>query len=297
LNFGYCNRFELKISDLVPGSSGIAYGAELEVCYFNYQPPYLTIDTLLPVQQACIGDSVALECAVTNHTGVDRIAYNWLKNGIPITDTVYFKISLPYYDTLRLTIPSVASGDAGSYQLIQLGCRNKDTTNAVSLQIAPLPTTPTLSLVGDTLFSSTIANNIWSLNGNVLTGLTGRYILIQDTGTYSVIHVQNGCESMPASLSITGFNDELKNRLNIRVYPNPFKNEISIDFDPESFSTNRQFLTAELTDHTGRTLPIHQAIRQEGRLVLQVDDLSSGLYFLILRDGIGQSVYKLVHQE
>ncbi len=292
-----CNRHELKITDLVPGSSGIAFGAELEVCYINSQPPFLTIDTLLPVQQVCIGDSVSLECAVTNHTGVDRLAYNWLKNGNPITDTVYFKLSLPYYDTIRLTIPSVASGDAGSYQLIQLGCNNKDTSNAVSLQIAPLPATPTLSLVGDTLFSSTIANNIWSLNGNVLTGLTGRYILIQDTGTYSVIHVQNGCESMPASLSITGFKDELKNRLNIRVYPNPFKNELFIDFDPESFSTNGQNLAAELTDHTGRTMPIRHATRQEGRLVLQVDDLSSGLYFLILRDGIGQSVYKLVHQE
>jgi hypothetical protein len=296
LNFGSCNRYELKISDLVTGSSGIAYGAELEVCHTDYQPPFLTIDTLLPIPQVCIGDSVTLECAITN-PGLDRVSYNWLKNGTPITDTVYFKIIVDNFDTLRLTIPNVASGDAGSYQLIQLGCRNKDTTNAVSLQIAPLPTTPTLSLVGDTLFSSTIANNIWSLNGNVLTGLTGRYILIQDTGTYSVIHVQNGCESMPASLSITGFNDELKNRLYIRVYPNPFKNEVFIDFDPESFSTNRQFLTAELTDHTGRTLPIHQTTRQEGSLTLQVDDLSSGLYFLILRDGFGQSVYKLVHHQ
>lgn len=81
----------------------------------------------------------------------------------------------------------------------------------------------------------------------------------------------------------------------ISVYPNPFVNKVSIKFMAQSAGIT----TLKLYNITGQEVWDKSISTQigENELVVQFDELSSGVYFLHLKNPNGESVYhKLIHQ-
>lgn len=295
--WGNCNRYEVKITDMVAGASGVIYGVEMEFCLFNPSPSQLVIDTLLPPLPACVGDTVELKCAVTHMSGFDRISYRWHKNGVPLKDTIEYGIFLPYYDTLSLTLPNVSVADAGVYRLMQLGCIQTDSSNEVNLQVVPKSPAPSLFLVGDTIFTSTSGNHIWFYNGNIITGSTGNFVIAQDTGVYSVMNQQNGCFSELSSLNITGIENESLNGISIKVFPNPFQGDLFLEFSNASTSVDFSKFNYYLSDLTGRKISAFRQDLSQSGLQMKFKDLSQGIYFLTVSSGNRLKVFKLVYQD
>jgi Secretion system C-terminal sorting domain len=73
----------------------------------------------------------------------------------------------------------------------------------------------------------------------------------------------------------------------VGVYPNPFKNEISVDA-----SSIEGTLNVELVDFSGKVLSVHQVTSE--LKVLSTSELAAGVYTLRLSNGSTTSVRRII---
>ncbi|REJ81296.1 MAG: T9SS C-terminal target domain-containing protein [Bacteroidetes bacterium] len=68
----------------------------------------------------------------------------------------------------------------------------------------------------------------------------------------------------------------------IKLYPNPASNSVSITF----YETSQEIITIQIVDYTGRIVKeeIHEAIRGYNTLNVSINNLSSGLYYVRIKD-------------
>ena len=142
----------------------------------------------------CSGERVSLPASVTGTVA----AYQWYKNGSPVTSQT----------AAVLSIPQAGTTDAGTYSLVVTGTCNSVTSTAFSLTVNALPsvtvTAPpstTLSCINPGLTLTATASTtalLWS------TGQTTATISVSQTGTYSVTATgANGCSAVSNNLPLT----------------------------------------------------------------------------------------------
>lgn len=111
-----------------------------------------------------------------------------------------------------------------------LGCSK--ISDSITYYITSRPSTP--AIIRDSLnnlSSSSITGNIWYYN-DVITGDTARVIKPKNQGYYSVKSSQNGCSS-DKSISYYYLTTNIDNFISydfINIFPNPFVNELRINF-------------------------------------------------------------------
>src|SRR5690606_15045345 len=115
--------------------------------------------------------------------------------------------------------------------------------------VHPNPATPTISINGNILTSSSTTGNQWYFNGNIISGATQQNYTAQQNGNYYVVVTNaNNCSAQSNSISITsvGISDLEKVGV-LSIYPNPTTTLLNIQF-----SDNQQDVQLEIYDISGR---------------------------------------------
>jgi len=154
-----------------------------------------------------------------------------------------------------------------------------------TLNVSPLiiyGTTPAPPIVtirgGDTLVSSHGSTYQWYLNGSPIAGATDSFYVEHQSGTYAVQITDStgGCTSISNGVTVSV--SELSGNGRISIYPNPVENELVIN---HSLIMNG---TISIYNVLGEKM-LEEKISIRGRTTLNLKQLASGVYFLIISTG------------
>jgi hypothetical protein len=211
---------------------------------------------------------VAGASQVTNTTAFKCPDVSFLWNG-----NVYTSPGI-YTDTL--------TNSFGCDSVIQL------TLNAISVDTSVTQNGATLTA------NVNVLNYQWlDCNNNFapIQGATSKTYTATANGSYAVIVQQSGCFDTSSCRTVTtvSLEDQLFEAA-VKVYPTITNGEVNIDF-----GTAYPLVQLELTDLSGRTLLTEQ-VKQVRRYQLDLTSLQSGVYQLLLSDGKGKMIVRLIRQ-
>ncbi len=218
-------------------------------------PPAIPVITANGATTFCDGDSVELTSSAAS-------GYFW--NNGATTQSIMVKSSDGYAVTI-----SNANGCSTTSSLID-----------VTVHSNPIP--PTIQQFNDSLKSSYATGNQWYLNGNIISGATGQYYVVTQSGIYTVkLTNGNGCSSS-ASLNFTLVGvAELTSDYSFTIYPNPATNELTFN------TTSRPCCATaavSIMNILGETLLSRSLSLGEGRgEAIDISKLSAGMYFLQMK--------------
>ena len=135
----------------------------------------------------------------------------------------------------------------------------------------------------------------WLRNGNTVENADLSTLKVASMGTYQVrVEDEIGCTNLSDSLFINFTqkilaNEPFTNSFGLKIYPNPTQNDLNITFE----SSQRDNFEATLYDITGKIM-VQKSVGSNINNTLNMQDFSSGVYFLRLTDGVKQSVRKIV---
>ena len=191
------------------------------------------------------------------------------------------------------TTPSITVTSAGNYTVTVTGNNGCSATSpATAVTVNSNPITPVISQNGLLLTSSSASGNQWYYNNTVITGAVYDTLTAVQNGSYTVIITDSNTCSSDTSNVITINNvgiKEIAATNSISIFPNPASDNLIIDFKPQSKNAGY-----EIYDVFGRVILKSQILNPQS--LIQVNELSEGLYMLRITDG--ESVYnkKLVKE-
>jgi hypothetical protein len=166
-----------------------------------------------------------------------------------------------------------------------LGCSKF--SDSVLIKSFPIPSAPTISRdTANNLVSSVSIRNSWFKDGTLITDTTQKF-KPTSPGSYTVKTTQNGCISVMSSPYYYLVTDiiRLNNGEFIKLAPNPFINQINLDFNVKGY-LRLNVDVFELT--TGNRVFSRQGL-QAGTPIL-LNDLSSGTYIIKITSNDGKFV-------
>jgi hypothetical protein len=152
------------------------------------------------------------------------------------------------------------------------------------ITVNPTPSTPVITLQGDTLISSANAGNQWYLDGVIIPGATGNEYKVVYAGSYTVVVTLNGCSSaisnsilvLPVSISDNTFTNSFE------VYPNPSNGIFEIKVE------TRQSLecSLEIFNNLGAAIWRQENLIIDRTSVTHIDlqNFPAGTYTMIVRN-------------
>lgn len=178
-----------------------------------------------------------------------------------------------------ITGKTIEVTDEGTFSLVVFkeNCSFFDT---VDIELLPAPETPIISANDDILTSSVQGVTYrWFFNGNVITGSQSQSHTAANSGVYNVeVFNNSGCGAISPDYSWFATSvSELKNAGEIKVYPVPARNTLTIDLPGTSGIEH-----ISLIDQTGKiifSLSARNGDIQE-QITRDVSTLSPGIYFL-----------------
>ncbi len=187
---------------------------------------------------------------------------------------------------------SAVAAPPGIQQVQLIGTSPSGCSDTLELQlnIHPQPAQPTITAIGNTLTSSPAGGYQWYLNAVAIPGANNRNLVITQNGSYRVLVTDSlGCTNQSADLVITGLAVGQNTLAQVRIFPNPFNESITLDL-PDA--TPVQYAVYDLQ---GRQLQAGNCkIVGENRIDMQ--SMYAGMYILRLQQK-GQIVfYKLVRE-
>jgi hypothetical protein len=172
-----------------------------------------------------------------------------------------------------------------------LGCSKF--SDSVLIKSFVIPSPPTISRdTANNLVSNVIMRNTWFKDGTQISDTTQKF-KPTSAGSYSVKTTQNGCISAMSSPYYYLVTDivRLNNGEYIKIAPNPFKNQINLDFNVKGyFKLNIEVF--ELT--TGNRVFSRQGLQAGTPIIL--NELSTGTYIVKITSNDGKIVqqYKML---
>ncbi|MCX6295488.1 MAG: T9SS type A sorting domain-containing protein, partial [Bacteroidetes bacterium] len=156
------------------------------------------------------------------------------------------------------------------------------------------PATPTISLAGLTLTSSSATGNQWYLNGVLIAGATGQTYTATVNGSYTVIVTTGGCASATSTaivISNVGI-DESVNPYLFGIYPNPNDGNFNVTFTSADKSTYK----LELFNALGQIIFKDDLVDFKGVYTkkLSVTDYGKGVYTITLTNSKNETVKKII---
>lgn len=208
----------------------------------------------------CFGDSLQLT------PGGDYAAYIWNTGKTESTLTV--KSAGTYF--VRVT---------DTY-----GCMGYSDTLTVT--ILPPPVKPVITREGDVLRTGMYPQYQWYRDGTLLDGATTDSLLLQKTGSYTVLVTgDNGCSNMsdPLVVSVLGIEPAYATDLDVLLYPNPAQDAVLLRTDLRRAG----ILRITLIDMLGRTARHMERAAGPGitRESIDLNGLAPGMYLLRLSAG------------
>ena len=191
-------------------------------------------------QQACAAGTALFAVASPNTTG-----YQWYHNGNPVSGAT----------SAQFPLSPVAASDSGFYYCeLTNGCGTGTHSDTVGLAVMPVPSLAAQS--GDTLVcqdasvwlsvtpeDTTAAYTYqWLENGTPIQGATSpayfRQAVLADSGHVFQCLVGNSCDTIASTPIVVGVEicsavDPQNLAQSVRVYPNPARQAVTLDFSPE----------------------------------------------------------------
>jgi hypothetical protein len=158
------------------------------------------------------------------------------------------------------------------------GCISTGTSVTINAQ--PKPATPVITLNGNILHSTAANGNQWYDQNGLINGATNQDFTVTSNGGYYVIVTISGCSSDPSNainVVLSGENESLENNKAIKVYPNPFSNELVIEI--ENGAEKTEF---EILNNIGQK--VFKGFLFE-RTIIQTDGFSEGVYIIKIKTG------------
>ncbi|HXC05204.1 MAG TPA: immunoglobulin domain-containing protein, partial [Bacteroidia bacterium] len=158
----------LNKSDFVRTATGAdPYGDLVYLC----NPVALTAHSTDTVK--CQGNTTILWVSTTGK----YVTYQWYKNGVALGGA----------NSSSYVIPAMTTSDSAFYYCnVQNACGNLNSAQ-VHITLNPQPATPTITLGGATLTSSSATGNQWYLNGTLIVGATSQNYTTVANGNYTVV--------------------------------------------------------------------------------------------------------------
>ena len=183
-----------------------------------------------------MGDSTLLTSSIATGN-------QWYKNGIAIVGATQQNLLVKSSGSY-----TVATSTAG----LSLG---------ITVLVNAIPDQPKIIRdINNNLVSSAIAGNQWySDNQTVLAGITQQFFKPLTVGYYSVNVTVNGCTSPMSDkyyYLVTALNN-LSAESNIKLYPNPVKNQITVNYQVQGVAK----AIVEITDEFGRKLMVVKNVK------------------------------------
>jgi len=201
--------------------------------------------------------------------GVSPYQYLWSNSSTTSCQTV---------SPVNTTNYSVTVTDANS-------CTATSSTLTVTVDSA---SQPTITQMGNMLFSTAASAYQWNLNGNPINGATGQLYVPLVSGAYSVtITNANGCSATSDTIDvvITGIELTEYNKT-INVYPNPATDNITIE--------SPQQAVIEISNIQGQLIKTLAA--NSNKTSVDVSAFPSGMYFVKVKTEKGVAVKKFVKE-
>jgi len=227
----------------------------------------------------CIGQTVTYSA-----TGAGISGYNWsFPGGTPSISSASSQIvTYATAGTYSATLAVIGTCDGTSVSQ----------TNTNLLSVTNLPATPTVTINGAQLVSSSATGNQWLRNGTVVNGATSQTYTPIQNGNYTVRVSANGCFSLSGAVIVNFVGIDYLVTTNVQVFPNPATDELFIQ---AGFEKTEPILECTLFDLSGKMVmsKIFTQVLSTQTLSLSTSNLSAGLYQLILQTNSGRITRKV----
>lgn len=151
-----------------------------------------------------------------------------------------------------------------------------------------IPPTPTITQNGTILHSDAPTGNQWYNETGIINGAVNQDYQVTVTGDYYVITSNEGCASDTSNhIFMIIFGIENNYEPIVRIYPNPFSDQISIEND------GNETYSIEIFNSLG--VLIH-SITMNQKSIMNTTDLSKGVYFVKISNGKTEQYQKLIKQ-
>jgi hypothetical protein len=255
------------------------YG-ETEDYTVNIAGGILAVNLLCNPAEICMYESSQLMAVCTGGTG--NYTYAWTP-------------------TDGLSDPTIQNPVASPEATTTYTCEVSDGVSSVSssmqLVVHPLPETPFIFLEGETLHSDAAEGNQWYDSQGAIPGANGQsYTCLWEDVYHVKVTNQQGCESFPSNsihVVVTGIN-QLETDTEISIHPNPFREEVFIEFALEEGSP----YNLTVYDVLGQPVAILSAgsIATGSKEIIRfsAQGMKQGIYFCKLTSGNKVLIRKIV---
>lgn len=169
-------------------------------------------------------------------------------------------------------------------------------TAEIEIPVAPTPETPTIEQTETELISSATTGNQWYNYEGAIEGAVNQiYVPVSTNNYYVIVTGDNGCMSDPSELAYVAFVgvDNPANSGALNVYPNPFRNQLNIDFGIKQQGTVKISLL-NLMGQEIRIVEESSFIGGNHSITFDANGLLPGIYFLKMESVNGTDVKKVV---
>lgn len=246
-------------------SGGVTNARRYTACYVNGAP---TVTATATPDEVCAGSPVQLT-AVTGSPG--NYTYSWASVPAGFTSSLANPVANPLESTVYEVTVSVAGCQAGS---------------STQVTVYAQPEKPSVTMTGDSLVSSAVSGNQWFLDGDLIPGATGQYLVITKPGSYQVqVSSAEGCQSpMSDPYVVVGTGAE-KNLPEVKIWPNPTNGIVHLAVS----GVNDGAFSVTVLDHLGRTL-----VTSRSPELIDLSGLADGLYFIAVMNDHSDPVIRKV---
>jgi hypothetical protein len=199
--------------------------------------------------------------------------------------TIFNQYTTPYY---------IITGNPGIYTLLDLQDANcgGTTSGSAGVYIFPIPATPQITIIDNTLVSNLCCGNQWYKNNVAIPGATAQSYNATASGSYFDIVTLNSCISDTSEVVglIVGMDENKEMRFSLS--PNPAGDIVNIRCGSRlSGSIN---ITVTTSDGRAAGTYIFKSTDEHHAISLDVSGYRPGLYFVAITSGEEVNVCKLI---
>ena len=257
-----------------------SYG-ETEDYTVNIVGGALTVYVSCNPAEICLGESSELLALAGGGSG--NYTYQWTPETGLNDPTAYNPIATPE-ETTTYTV--------------EVNDGNEITTGQVTVTVHPVPETPTITLVENTLYSSAEEGNQWYDSEGMIPGANGQsYTPTVEDDYYVIVSNEFGCQSQPSNtihVIITGINEQSGNS-QFTIYPNPFNDKVNIEV---YFRESVGYKIAVFNALGAEVSVVAQGVSQSNdirKFTFSSEGLEEGIYFCKIITGDDVMIRKIVH--
>jgi hypothetical protein len=143
---------------------------------------------------------------------------------------------------------------------------------------------PIITQTNNILSSSSPTGNQWYLNGELIAGASNATYTPLKNGIYTVeVALETGCIARSQGLTVTNLNGADQSGINLKVYPIPTADDITISFDV----TERSLVKIQLTNLLGQQVFKEEKVNFNGiyNQKVKLNSFAGGIYVLTVKVG------------